>query len=159
MSEPNAAATPTPEAPTTPGQEAVLWEGTPSGWQLFGWWLSAVLIVTLPLVWWKWLVLKNNRITLTSQRLRLSSGVFTKEHEDIELYRVKDWTVTEPFWQRMMGCGRLTLVTSDRTAPEVVLDWQPEAKVFSEALRQAVEAVREKKRVREVDFADEEDLG
>lgn len=146
-----------PDLPA-PSQEIVLWEGTPSGWQLCGWWLSCLLILPIPWVCWKWLVLKNERIVLTSQRLRLSSGVFTKAHEDIELYRVKDWTVTEPFCQRMMGCGSLTALTSDRTAPEVALQWLPGVKAFSESLRQAVEAVRERKRVREVDFTDEDTL-
>ncbi|MEZ5432322.1 MAG: PH domain-containing protein [Verrucomicrobiales bacterium] len=135
--------------------ERTLWEGSPSGWQLLGWWISLLLVITLPIVWWKWLVQKNTRIRLTNQRLRLQSGVFSKQHEDIELYRVKDWIVTEPFWQRLLGCGTIAMVTSDRTAPEVTLEWLPEVTGFADSLRQAVEAVRDRKRVREVDFGED----
>ena len=148
-----------------PGGETVLWQGTPSQWQNFGWWLSCLLVIPLPWAIWKAIVIKNYQITLTRQRLRIRTGVLSKHNEDIELYRVKDWTLGEPFWQRMFGSGEVEVISSDRTAPELQLSWIKGAPAFVEELREAVEAVRDKKRVREVDMGfgdgdlDELDLG
>lgn len=134
------------------GEEAVLWQGTPSQWQNFGWWLASLLVIPLPWAIWKAIVIKNYQITLTRQRLRIRTGVLSKHNEDIELYRVKDWTLGEPFWQRMFGSGEVEVISSDRTAPELQLSWIRGAGEFVEKLREAVEAVRDKKRVREVDM-------
>ena len=140
------------EAGTTSNAEAILWEGTPSQWQNFWWYLSCLLVVTIPVAIWKGLAVKNFRITLTRQRLRIRTGIFSKHNEDIELYRIKDWTLNEPFMQRMFKAGSVEVISSDRTAPELQLDWIQGATDFVEQLRQAVEAVRDKKRVREVDM-------
>ena len=79
--------------PATPGQspatETVLWEGAPSSWQNFWWWIS---IIGIPVAIWKHILLKCTKIVLTTQRLKISSGLLNKVMEEIELYRVKDWT-------------------------------------------------------------------
>ena len=138
--------------PTVSGDESILWEGTPSQWQNFGWWLASLLVLPLPWAIWKCLGTKNFKISLTGQRLRIRTGILSKQNEDIELYRVKDWSMNEPFLQRMFGAGSVEVLSSDRTAPELQLDWIKGAPEFVETLRQAVEAVRDKKRVREVDM-------
>jgi len=135
--------------PATP--ETILWEGTPSSWQNFWWWIS---IIGIPVALWKHFVLKNTRIILTSQRLKIRSGVFNKMTEEIELYRVKDWTFRQPFLQRMLGFGEVVVMSSDRSAPEVTYQWLKDADRFAELLRQAVELVRDRKRVRSFDLDD-----
>ncbi len=134
-------------------QETVIWEGTPSSWQNFWWWIS---IIGIPVALWQHLVLKNTRIILTTQRLKISSGIFNKVTEEIELYRIKDWTYRQPFFQRIMGFGEVMVVSSDRTAPELTYSWLKDAGSFAEKLRHTVEIVRDSKRVRafEMDDAD-----
>lgn len=131
--------------------EKPLWEGTPSQWQNFWLYLSCILVVPIPFAIWRYLAVKNTEITLTSERLRIRSGVLNKHNEDVELYRVKDWTLSEPLLQRVLGKGVIDVISSDRTAPELHLDWMPDAKGFIEEIRQAVEVVRDRKRVRELD--------
>lgn len=142
--------------PSGPTDEQVLWQGGPSQWANFWWWLSCLLILPIPWAIWKWLEVRALQVTLTNQRLKIRSGVLNKQTEEIELYRVKDWTVEEPFLQRMVGKGRVRMETSDRTAPNVDLPWLPEPRKFTDLLRNAVEIVRDRKRVREVDFADDD---
>ncbi len=142
------APTPSPNPSSTAQSEVVIWEGTPSSWQNFWWWIS---IIGIPVALAKHIALKTTKITLTNQRLRIRSGIFSKTMEEIELYRVKDWTFTEPFLMRMLGYGSVQIMSSDRTAPEVNLAWLKDARVLSEHLRSAVEAVRDRKRVREID--------
>jgi hypothetical protein len=141
-------------APANAATEIILWEGAPSSWQNFWWWLS---IVGIPVAIWKHLLLKSTHITLTNQRLKISSGLLNKKMEEIELYRVKDWTHSQPLMQRMLGFGSVTVVSSDRTAPEVTYNWLKDAKEFAEKLRSAVEAVRDRKRVRAIEMDEGED--
>ncbi len=137
-----------PDTTAPASSEIVIWEGSPSSWQNFWWWVS---IIGIPVAIYKHLALKSVKITLTNQRLMIRSGLFSKETEEIELYRVKDWTAHEPFLQRMLGFGSVKIVSSDRTSPEVHFDWLKDARGFADKLRNAVEAVRDRKRVREVD--------
>jgi len=146
-------ATPNQNAAAGAAPETVLWEGTPSSWQNFWWWVS---IIGIPVAIWKHLLLKTTVVTLTSQRLKIRSGLFNKKMEEIELYRVKDWTHAEPFLQRMLGYGSVTVVSSDRTAPEFTYQWLRDAKDFAEKLRGAVETVRDRKRVRAIEMDDQD---
>jgi hypothetical protein len=147
-------ATPIPGAAPGAASEIILWEGAPSSWQNFWWWVS---IIGIPVAIWKHILLKTTHITLTNQRLKIRSGLLNKKMEEIELYRVKDWTHSEPLMQRMLGFGSVTVVSSDRTAPEVTYQWLKDAKGFSEKLRNAVEAVRDRKRVRAIEMDEGED--
>lgn len=137
-----------PNPSSTAQTEVVIWEGAPSSWQNFWWWIS---IIGIPVAIVKHIVLKSTKITLTNQRLRIRTGIFSKSMEEIELYRVKDWTFTQPFLMRMLGYGAVQIHSSDRTAPEVNFTWLKDAREMSELLRTAVEAVRDRKRVREID--------
>jgi uncharacterized membrane protein YdbT with pleckstrin-like domain len=143
-------------APASPKEEVQLWKGTPSNWQNFWWWVSCLLVIPIPIAIWKWFVLRNTEITLTNQRLKIRTGVFNKKTEEIELYRVKDWTIEEPFLQRFLNKGSISMETSDRTAPTVRLAWLDGARALGDILRNAVEAIRDRKRVREVDFQDDD---
>ena len=142
-------ATPSPGAAPGAPSEVILWEGAPSSWQNFWWWVS---IIGIPVAIWKHILLKTTHITLTNQRLKIRSGLLNKKMEEIELYRVKDWTHSEPLMQRLLGFGTVTVVSSDRTAPEVTYQWLKDAKDFAEKLRNAVEAVRDRKRVRAIEM-------
>ncbi len=135
-----------------PSSEVVLWKGSPSQWQNFGWLLSCLLVLPIPIWFWKWLSTKNHQIILTAERLRIRTGVLSKNNEDVELYRIKDWTLMEPFNQRLFGKGTVKVLSSDRTAPELDLRWISRPSDFVEKLRHAVEAIRDSKRVRELDM-------
>lgn len=156
MADDRSPASPLTPDPSGPPPEGILWEGSPSSWQNFWWWFS---IVGIPVAIWKHIVLKTTRITLTSQRLKIRSGFFNRVTEEIELYRVKDWTTSEPLFQRVLGFGSVTVVTSDRTTPEITYRWIKDTRGFTEKLRDAVEAVRDRKRVRTLEVDEQGDSG
>ena len=153
--------------------ETPLWKGTPSQWLNIGPFSLALLLsagiavggiffppafagLILPLIWmiWRFLVIRCEIFELTSQRLRISHGVFNQKIDEIELYRVKDVLVERKWWMRIFGLGSLHLETSDRSLPQVTIPAIPNAIELRESLRKEVEAVRDKKRVRELDFED-----
>ena len=58
---------------------------------------------------------------------------------------------------RVLGLGSLHLETSDRTLPRISIAAIPGATNLREDLRREVEKVRDKKRVRELDFEESHD--
>ena len=132
-------------------EESVLWQGRPSQILNLPIFLSCLLILPIPVAFARWLSLRCTSYVLTSERLRISSGVFSRRSEELELYRVKDLTVEEPFLQRLVGRGRLILQTSDRTHPVIVLSAMRDVSALRDLIRAQVERLRVAKGVREID--------
>jgi hypothetical protein len=80
--------------------------------------------------------------------------VINQHIDEIELYRVKDTTLLRPWWMRLTGLSTITLETSDRGMPKLVIPALPGGAETREILRRQVEIQRDRKRVREMDFDD-----
>lgn len=143
---------------TTPhlnSSEQIIWEGRPSQWNNAGTFVAAVLffwlIFPLLIATWQWLVIKNTRYVLTNQRLFTYRGVLNKHTDELELYRVKDYSQIKPFLMRMVGLGIVTLTTSDRSSPVVSLKGILESDKVQGLVRNQVEVCRINRGVREFD--------
>lgn len=53
------------------------------------------------------------RYSLTDQRLIKESGLLSKRLDEIELYRIKDTRVDQPFFQRLVGMGTVEVRSAD----------------------------------------------
>ena len=62
--------------------------------------------------------------------------------------------MTRTWWMRLTGLSSITLQTSDRSLPTLVIPAIPNGNSLREQLRIHVEAQRDSKRVREMDFDD-----
>ncbi len=137
-------------------QEETIWEGSPSQLKNFGVYvlcvLLCVLIVPIFIAIWKWLEVKCFKYRLTTQRLSVTRGIFNKRTDELELYRIKDITLAEPFFLRLFGLGNIKLDTSDKSSPEVNMEYIAKAPNVRDLIRRHVEAMRDKKRVREIDL-------
>ncbi len=154
-------------------EEKVEWKGSPSQLLNLGVFIVCILLAAgigfaaihwenpllwfgllIPVVWggWRYLTVRCRIYELTSQRLRKYEGVLNQTIDELELYRVKDFTMERPFWYRMFGLSNLILQTSDRSHPELTIKAVRDGKNLREITRRQVEYWRDKKRVREVDF-------
>ncbi|MBI4556126.1 MAG: PH domain-containing protein [Candidatus Hydrogenedentes bacterium] len=137
-------------------EEQTLWKGASSQVLNMGTFilcgLTFWLIVPIFIAFWKWLVLRCSVYEITTERIRLTKGVFSKQTEEIELYRVKDLNITQPFFLRMFSLGSIHLQTSDRSAPDFILRALPKIYELRDLIRKHVELRRDQKRVREVDM-------
>ena len=131
--------------------ERIVWQGNPSQWQNFGWFLLCLLVIPIPFAVWKWLETRNTRYTLTDERLQFTRGVLSKTTEDLELYRVRDTKFQQSFWERMVGLGEIELYTTDETTTTIRLPYIRDAVAVREQMRELVEARRDAKRVRYLD--------
>ena len=86
-----------------------------------------------------------------ADRLICQQGIFHRILDEVELYRIKDYTVVAPLLYRWLGIANLVLVTSDKTHPTLVLRGITEAYAVKELIRKQVEELRIQKGVREID--------
>ena len=145
MNMPTAAETPTPE-------EEVLFEGRPALVPSIGVLVLAVVTLGIWLLprWWRSLGLHYR---ITTRRIVVETGVLSKRMEQIDLYRVNDYTVDRPFLQRLLGTGNLFLRTFDKTTPELrIAEIKTDVVTLYERLRQATERDRAARGVRMVDY-------
>lgn len=144
-------------------EEKRIWVGSPSqvtnatSFIVYGL-LALVLVFTVivPLVaiatmFWRYLVVKNTRYELTTERLKVHSGVLSKKTEELELYRVKDTQFAQSFFLRLFKLGNILLVTSDKTTPLIKIVAVRQPRELRERMRTLVEVRRDKKLVREVE--------
>jgi uncharacterized membrane protein YdbT with pleckstrin-like domain len=94
---------------------------------------------------------RSHRYDVTSQRLRIRRGVLSRLTQELELYRVKDLTLAEPFLYRLIGLSSIHLHTSDRSNPLVVIRAVRNGDGLREQLRSCVEVQRKVHGVRELD--------
>ena len=94
------------------------------------------------------LPLSFTRYALSEDRLFLSVGFFNLKDEDVLLYRVRDLSLKRSLWQRICGVGTITVVSSDKTTPTLVLKNVTEAVKVKELIHGQVETAKIKRRVR-----------
>jgi uncharacterized membrane protein YdbT with pleckstrin-like domain len=113
---------------------------------------SAIGLI-VPLLMWiiRWWMTKSTSYELTTQRLKIASGILNRKLDELELFRVKDYAMDQPLALRLVGLGNLTLITSDATSPTVAIRAIANVEDVREKLRTAVQAERDRKRVREMD--------
>ena len=109
---------------------------------------------------WSWSILipiiiyLKTRFTvyeLTNQRIKLKTGILNQEINECELYRVRDYKVVKPFFQRIFGLGKIELVTSDRSNSNINLDGIKDPENLYNLIRDNVEKIRRKTGTRELD--------
>ena len=153
-------------------EENVVWKGRShqivNFWPLLGSLVVLILFVVMAYQWsawlllgalipvgyggWLWLGTQLRVFEFTSERMRIYEGILNQEINEVELYRVKDTKLRKPFWLRIFGLSTIVLETSDRSCPTVEISAIRDGVTIREKLRKQVEVLRDKKRVREVDF-------
>ena len=61
------------------------------------------------------------RYALSEDRLFLKRGVINVKQDEIVLYRVRDLRVSVSLWQRLFGVGTVTVISTDKSIPELVI--------------------------------------
>lgn len=134
----------------------VIWSGKPShiyhlsiyALCLFGSFLIAPAFFAL----WRYLVTENTIYVISEERIFFRTGIFTKKENEVELYRVKDYAVEQPFFLRLFDLYNVTIHTSDNNLPIAAFTAIPDGYNVRDKIRNKVEELRLKKNISEVDF-------
>jgi len=114
----------------------------------FAYVIGGAAIIPLLIAFVKWLQVKFVRYELTTERLRLRRGIFSRSTDEVELYRVKDYVLQEPFVLRMFGAGDILIQTNDDANPTVLLKAIHQPNSLRDQVRKYVEVRRDAKGVR-----------
>ena len=82
----------------------------------------------------------------------MKTGILSQEIDECELYRVRDYSIDKPFWFRIFGLGHITILTSDKSNPEIILHAIKNVEDVAEIVRNNVDAARKKSGTREIDY-------
>ena len=109
---------------------------------------------------WSWtlfvpiIIYLKTRFTVyevTDQRIKLKTGILNQEIDECELYRVRDYKIVKPFFQRIFGLGKIELVTSDRSNSSINFNGIKNPENLYDLIRDNVEKIRRKTGTREID--------
>lgn len=105
--------------PPVDDKETVVWEGRP------------------------FLSLVENYL-ITSERIKISRGLLSKDYDNFELIRIKDIDITQALTERMLGLGDIHILGADASTPDVTLRNISNPNEVYELLRKAWMAARKK---------------
>ena len=88
--------------------------------------IVAIAILWLIVVWIRW---QSIVYTLTDQRIKLESGVFSRSEKIIPIDRIQDCTTRQSLLGRMLGYGRVEVDAAGAQGAEV-LEHLPKPGVF-----------------------------
>ncbi len=94
------------------------------------------------------LPLSFTRYALSEDRLFLSVGFLNIKDEEVLLYRVRDISSSRSLGQRLLGVGTITVTSSDKSAPTLVLKNVRHPQEVKELLHSQVEQIKIQRRVR-----------
>lgn len=117
-------------------------------------WLSIAVAVVIVLTFLRlglaYLGVASTLYELTDQRLLITTGILGRQRREIELRRVQDFAVREPFWLRLVGLGDLAIFTADRATGDLVLHALHDPKQLDVQVRQIVRTAQASAGTREV---------
>lgn len=92
--------------------------------------------------------LSFTRYAMSEDRLFTSVGFLNIKDDEILLYRVRDIDTSRTLWQRLFGVGTVTVMSSDKTMPTIVLKNIKNPVEVKEMIHEQVEEMKLKRRVR-----------
>ena len=149
--------TPQVPAPPTPAEEQPIFELKPAGRAFLGLWFWGLVLLPVfglgLLLWLRgWYLVASTSYRLTTQRLFRQRGLVAKNLEEVELFRVKDVTINQGFFQRLLGVGSVVVLSTDDTTPRLELAGIHDPVGAKESIRNAFRAARQREGMRMAEF-------
>lgn len=94
------------------------------------------------------LPLSFTKYAISEDRLFQSTGLLNLKYEEILLYRVRDISLSRSFGQRIFGVGSITVTSSDKSRPILVIQNVKDAPAVKELIHEQVEDMKVRRRVR-----------
>lgn len=94
---------------------------------------------------------------LTNEKLLIDKGFFSRDFDEVRLYRILDVSLHQSLSQRLFGIGTIDVESSDKSMGNFQLVNVKNPKQVIELLSDIVEKVRSKKRVSTREFITDSD--
>jgi uncharacterized membrane protein YdbT with pleckstrin-like domain len=113
-------------------------------------WLAVLWLAGVPGLLWTYLVNISSKYKISARRVETEPGVLAKKVETLELWRVLDVEYSQTLIDRIFKNGRIKLISTDQTNPELLLHGLPNHRQLFEQLRDAVQDARQTSRPMEL---------
>jgi uncharacterized membrane protein YdbT with pleckstrin-like domain len=120
----------------------------PIAYEIYPYLIFLALILAILTVY-RYLKLYSVRYLISPEVLRVRTGIFFRQTESMELFRIKDYVITQPFWMQMAGLMNLRLFTTDDTNHLLTLTGIPFSNL-TDNLRELVQQARLKNKIIEI---------
>jgi uncharacterized membrane protein YdbT with pleckstrin-like domain len=126
--------------------EKTLFEGHPAVVYSAGQYVAIVLTLGIALLVY-WIRSQSTRFIITTQRVRIERGLFSKMQDNLELFRVDHIDLHKPVGQRMLGYATVHLHSSDAGMASVYLYGIADLEALADTLRDCSLRERSRRRV------------
>jgi len=109
-------------------------------------WLS---VFSMLLAIYRYIFIRRVIYLVTPQYIRITKGIFFKQIDTVELFRVKDYIITEPFLMQIFKLMDLHLKTTDPENPILWLRGIPQSDII-DIIRERVLESRQHNRIFEI---------
>lgn len=150
--EPKPAAPPPPPPPPPappkpkPKPEEMIFQGHPE--IIFSAWQWLVVGATLGGAYLYYLVQSFAiKYEITTQRIRVERGLLSKKKENLELFRVDDFSISKPLGMRLLHNCRMDLRSTDPDSPNLTLEGIPDLEQIAEKMRECAQYERRQRQI------------
>ena len=119
---------------------------------LYPWIIVAIWLLGGVAALTTYLKVSTTKYVLTTERLRVTTGVLSTMTEDLELRRVRDSIILRPFWARLAGLGDIQILSADASTPRVVLHAVKDPDGIQSKIRSIVQTQWAKFNVRQMEI-------
>jgi len=123
------------------------------GFLFLAWWIYPVLIwvsqLTLMIAVYRFSYIRKVSYLVTPEFVRISQGIFFKRTDQVELFRVKDYIITQSFWLQVFSLMNVELRSTDPVNPILWLCGIPHSDLV-DTIREHVQEGRQHNRIFEI---------
>lgn len=121
---------------------------------MLGYCLHPLFIIPAILVclygWYRYFYIRAVKFELNTNTLQMTSGLFNKRIDSLELFRIKDYVITQSFFMRIAGLMNMTLISTDMTNKALMMSGIPFAPELTDHFRDVVRAARQINKILEL---------
>lgn len=116
------------------------------------WWLNlGLIVIALVLFCVPMMLRKTLRYRITNYRIDITTGVFSRNVETLELWHVEEPRLHQSLLNRLVGVGSITVTSRDPNLPSLSLYGLPKPQELFRLIEQRVIAVKRQPGVMKVD--------
>ncbi len=123
------------------------------GFLFFAWWIYSALIwlglLALVIAFYRFSSIHTIHYLITPKVVRVSCGIFFKQTDQVELFRVKDYIITQSFLLQVFRLMDLELRSTDPVNPVIWLRGIPHSNLV-DLIRENVQEGRRHNRIYEI---------
>lgn len=99
---------------------------------------AVIAFVTVVSAYFIYLGTHNSRCIIRPNRIETETGIFSKQRDQLELFRITDIELRQSFLERLLGIGTVRIKSNDQSSPTMELYQIPQARRVYKYLQEQI---------------------